>query len=110
MELEALMRRQAIKVITQTEVKRIIYTDDEAESVVLGNGSTLSFNYLICNADPPVVYEKLLGKRSNYSMGLKKWLPDRFVNYSTGTLCIILWNKKTISRHCPSHHLAYGAF
>ena len=94
MELEALMRRQAIKVITQTEVKRIIYTDDKAESVVLGNGSTLSFNYLICNADPPVVYEKLLGKRSNYSMGLKKWLPDRFVNYSMGLYVLFFGTKK----------------
>ena len=94
MELEALMRRQAIEVITQTEVKRIIYTDDKAESVVLGNGSTLSFNYLICNADPPVVYEKLLGKRSNYSMGLKKWLPDRFVNYSMGLYVLFFGTKK----------------
>ena len=93
-ELEALMKRQAIKIITQTEVKKILYTDDKAESVVLENGSTLSFNYLICNADPPVVYEKLLGKRSNYSMGLKRWLPDRFVNYSMGLYVLFFGTKK----------------
>ena len=93
-ELTKLMQRNNIKILTNTEVKKIIYTSNKVKSVIINNDEELYFDHVICNADPPVVYKKLLGLPSNRSMGLKKWFPDRFVNYSMGLFVLFFGTKK----------------
>jgi phytoene desaturase len=93
-ELAKLMQRNKIEILTNTEVKKINYTNNKVQSVIINNDEELYFDHIICNADPPVVYKKLLGFPSNRSMGLKKWFPDRFVNYSMGLYVLFFGTKK----------------
>jgi phytoene desaturase len=93
--LEKLMAEEGIEIIKGQEVTNIISINNKIEGVKLDNKKEISANNVICNADPPAVYEKLLNhskvnslfewkqKRMEYSMGLfvyyfgtKKTYPD----------------------------------
>jgi len=92
---EKLMNEEGIEVIKGQEVTNIISKNSKIEGVKLENQKIINTNNVICNADPPAVYEKLLNqnkvnslfewkqKRMEYSMGLfvyyfgtKKMYPD----------------------------------
>ncbi|NMN67522.1 phytoene desaturase [Candidatus Pelagibacter ubique] len=80
--LEKLMIEEGIEIIKGQEVKNIISKNNKIEGVKLQNQKKINANNVICNADPPAVYEKLLNypktnslfewkqKRMQYSMGL----------------------------------------
>ena len=93
--LEKLMAEEGIEIIKGHEVINIISINNKIEGVKLDNQKEISANNVICNADPPAVYERLLNqskvnslfawkqKRMEYSMGLfvyyfgtKKTYPD----------------------------------
>ena len=92
--LTKLMQRNKIQIMTNTEVKQILYKNNKVCGVIINDGEKLSFDHIICNADPAVAYEKLLGMPKNHSMGFKKWLPDRFVNYSMGLFVLFFGTKQ----------------
>ena len=68
--------------IKGVEVKRIIEENKNIKGVELNNGEKILADNVVCNADPPGVYEKLLNRkkgnlffnwkrnRMDYSMGL----------------------------------------
>lgn len=80
--LEKLMIEENIKIIKGTEVTKINVQKGKIKNVVLKNKMEIEANNVICNADPPAVYETLLNnkktnsifnwkkKRMEYSMGL----------------------------------------
>ena len=81
--LEKLMNEVGVEIIKGHEVKNIILEKKKITGVELDNAQKINANYIVCNADPPGVYENLLnGKKSNsflfnwkkntmeYSMGL----------------------------------------
>ena len=80
--LETLMIEENIKVIKGVEVKKIIEHNKNIKGVELNNGEKILADNVVCNADPPGVYEKLLNQkkgnlffnwkrnRMDYSMGL----------------------------------------
>ena len=80
--LEALMIEENIKVIKGVEAKKIIEDNKNIKGVELNNGEKILADNVVCNADPPGVYEKLLNQkkgnlffnwkrnRMDYSMGL----------------------------------------
>ena len=93
--LEKLMTEEGIEIIKGQEVTNIISINNKIEGVKLDNQKKINANNVICNADPPAVYERLLNqskvnflfewkqKRMEYSMGLfvyyfgtKKTYPD----------------------------------
>jgi len=93
--LEKLMIEEGIEIIKGQEVINIISINNKIEGIKLDNQKEINANNVICNADPPAVYEKLLNqtkvnylfewkqKRMEYSMGLfvyyfgtKKKYPD----------------------------------
>jgi phytoene desaturase len=93
--LEKLMTEEGIEIIKSQEVTNIISINNKIEGVKLDNQKVINANNVICNADPPAVYERLLNqskvdslfewkqKRMEYSMGLfvyyfgtKKKYPD----------------------------------
>jgi phytoene desaturase len=93
--LEKLMIEEGIEIIKGQEVTNIISINNKIDGVKLDNQKLINANNVICNADPPAVYEKLLNqskvdslfawkqKRMEYSMGLfvyyfgtKKTYPD----------------------------------
>ena len=64
--LEKLMNEVGIKIIKGHEVKKIMFDNKKITGVKLDNEESINANYIICNADPPAVYENLLnGNKSN---------------------------------------------
>ncbi len=80
--LEKLMNEENIKIIKNSEVTNINIFNNKIGSVKLNNQQKIEADNIICNADPPSVYEKLIKnkksdtffnwktKRMQYSMGL----------------------------------------
>ncbi len=81
LELKKLMIENGIKIKTNTEVKELVVENNEIIKIITNNEKITEFDIVVCNADPPMVYSKLLKKyklqrpflkekRLLYSMGL----------------------------------------
>ena len=68
--LEKLMKEENIEIIKGSEVIKINSEDGKIKSIKLNNQKELDADNIICNADPPAVYEKLLDKK-NFSSFFK---------------------------------------
>ena len=68
---EKLMNEVDIEIIKGHEVKKIISNDNKITSVQLDNQTIIETNNVICNADPPAVYEKMLNGNKNKSIIFK---------------------------------------
>jgi len=80
--LEKLMKEENIEILKNAEVINIITADNNITGLKLNNGKEIKADNIICNADPPAVYSKLIKtkntnpifnwkiKRMEYSMGL----------------------------------------
>ena len=65
---EKLMKEVGIKIIKGQEVTKIITNKKKITSVQLSNQTIIESNNVICNADPPAVYEKMLnGKKTEWN-------------------------------------------
>ena len=60
---EKLMNEVGIKVIKGNEVIKILSKNNKITSVQLDNQDSIDADNVICNADPPAVYEKLLDEK-----------------------------------------------
>ena len=80
-ELKKLMIENGINIKINTEVTELVIKNNKVSRIVTNNGDITNFDLLVCNADPPMVYSKLLKKyklkrpfkKENkllYSMGL----------------------------------------
>ena len=58
--LTRLMQHHGIKVLTGADVSQINMTNKKVSGVTLDDGSELVSDHVICNADPPVVYQEML--------------------------------------------------
>ena len=64
--LEKLMNEVGIELIKGHEVINIISSNNKIEGVKLDNQKEIEADNVVCNADPPAVYEKLLSKKKIY--------------------------------------------
>jgi phytoene desaturase len=90
--LEKLMIEQEIELIKGHEVTEIISNNGKISGVKLDNQKEIHSNNVICNADPPAVYEKLLSL--NKTSSLFKWKQNR-MQYSMGLFVYYFGTKKT---------------
>jgi phytoene desaturase len=91
---EKLMNEVGIKVIKGNEVIKILSKNNKVTSVQLDNHDNIDADNVICNADPPAVYEKLLDEKNNNSF-LFKWKKKKNGIFY-GTICVLLWNKENL--------------
>ncbi len=103
--LEKLMSEVGIKIIKGREVKKIILDNKKITGVQLDNGENINANYIICNADPPAVYENLLNENKNHSF-LFKWKKNR-MEYSMG-LFVYYFGTKKIYDDIEHHTIKFG--
>jgi len=103
--LEKLMSEVGIKIIKGHEVKKIILDNKKITGVQLDNGENINANYIICNADPPAVYENLLNENKNNSF-LFKWKKNR-MEYSMG-LFVYYFGTKKIYDDIEHHTIKFG--
>ena len=90
--LEKLMIEEGIEIIKGQEVTNIISINNKIEGVKLDNQKEINANNVICNADPPAVYEKLLSQ--NKVNSLFEWKQKR-MEYSMGLFVYYFGTKKT---------------
>ena len=102
---EKLMNEVGIKVIKGNEVKKIISKNTKITGVQLSNDNTINADIVICNADPPAVYEKLLDGNSNNSF-LFNWKIKR-MEYSMG-LFVYYFGTKKIYDNVEHHTIKFG--
>jgi phytoene desaturase len=102
---EKLMNEVGIKVIKGNEVIKIISNNNKITGVQLNNNNIIDADNVICNADPPAVYEKLLDGNSNNSL-LFKWKKKR-MEYSMG-LFVYYFGTKKIYENVEHHTIKFG--
>ena len=88
------MNEEGIKVIKGHEVTKIISDKKKITGVQLNDQTIIKSNNVICNADPPAVYEKMLNGNTNNSF-LFKWKKIEW-NIQWDYLFIILVPKKNM--------------
>ena len=103
--LEKLMNEVGIKIIKGHEVKKINLKDQKITGVELDNQKTIVANYVVCNADPPAVYDNLLNNGKNNSF-LFNWKKNR-MEYSMG-LFVYYFGTKKVYQDIEHHTIKFG--
>ena len=103
--LEKLMNEVGVEIIKGHEVKKIILEKKKITGVELDNAQKINANYIVCNADPPGVYENLLNGKKNNSF-LFNWKKNR-MEYSMGLFVYYFGTKKTYN-DIEHHTIKFG--
>ena len=102
---EKLMNEVGIKIIKGKEVTKIITNNQKISGIQLDDQNIINSQNIICNADPPAVYEKMLnGNRKNSF--LFKWKKNR-MQYSMGLFVYYFGTKKTYD-DVEHHTIKFG--
>ena len=102
--LEKLMMEEGIEIIKGQEVINIVSKNNKIEGIKLDNQKEINANNVICNADPPAVYEKLLNQTKTNS--LFEWKQKR-MEYSMG-LFVYYFGTKKIYPNVEHHTIKFG--
>ena len=102
--LEKLMLEQDIEIIKGNEVKSIIYNNNKIQGVKLDNQKEINTDYVVCNADPPAVYDKLLNQVRNNT--IFNWKRKR-MEYSMG-LFVYYFGTKKVYEKVEHHTIKFG--
>ena len=102
---EKLMNEVGIEIIKKNEVTKIISKDNKITGIKLKDNKNIIADNVICNADPPAVYEKLLNGNNNSSF-LFKWKKNR-MEYSMG-LFVYYFGTKKIYKNVEHHTIKFG--
>ena len=102
---EKLMNEVGIKIIKGREVIKIISDKNRITGIQLDDQTNINTNNVICNADPPAVYEKMLNGKNNSL--LFKWKKNR-MEYSMGLFVYYFGTKKTYD-DVEHHTIKFGS-
>ena len=102
---EKLMNEVGIKILKESEVTKIISKNNKISGVQVNNQTDIDADNVICNADPPAVYEKLLIQNNNNSF-LFNWKKNR-MEYSMG-LFVYYFGTKKIYENVEHHTIKFG--
>ena len=102
---EKLMYEEGIKIIKDREVTKIISNKKKVTGIQLNDQTIIESENVICNADPPAVYEKMLKDNINNSF-LFKWKKNR-MEYSMGLFVYYFGTKKKYE-NVEHHTIKFG--
>ncbi len=102
---EKLMNEVGIKLIKGHEVTKIISDKKKITGIQLDDKSTMECDNVICNADPPGVYDKMLNGNTSSSL-LFKWKKSR-MQYSMGLFVYYFGTKKKYE-NVEHHTIKFG--
>ena len=89
-ELKKLMINNGVNIKTNTEVKEFVLENNKISKIVTNNEEITNFDLVVCNADPPMVYSKLL-----YKYDLKRpFKKEKNLLYSMGLFVLFFGTKK----------------
>ena len=102
--LEKLMLEEKIEILKNSEVTSINFDKNKIKSIIINNHKELEANNVICNADPPSVYEKLIdNKKINTFFNWKK----KRMDYSMG-LFVYYFGTKKVYKEVEHHTIKFG--
>ncbi len=101
--IEKLMLEEGIKILKNSEVTEIITEDRNVKAVKINNSKIINCNYVVCNSDPPNVYQNLIKSKENYSFLFKQKM--KRMNYSMGLFVYYFGSKKKFKN--VAHHTIY---
>ena len=102
--LEKLMEEEKIEIIKGNEAIKIASLGNKITSVKLNNQKEINVDNVICNADPPSVYEKLLENKKVSS--IFEWKKKR-MQYSMGLFVYYFGTKRTYD-NVEHHTIKFG--
>ena len=102
--LEKLMLEQGVEVIKGNEVKSIICKNNKIQGVKLDNQKEINADNVVCNADPPAVYDELLNQVKNNR--IFNWKRKR-MEYSMG-LFVYYFGTKKVYEKVEHHTIKFG--
>ena len=101
--LEKLMNEEGIKIIKNSEVTKLITKNNKIISVEVNNEDNIDADNVICNADPPKVYENLINIKHSKMF---KWKQNR-MDYSMG-LFVYYFGTKKVYNDVAHHTIKFG--
>ncbi len=101
--LEKLMQEENIKIMKSAEVTEIIFENNKVKGVEINNSKKIECDYVICNSDPPNVYQKLIKSKNSYNFLFKQKM--KRMDYSMGLFVYYFGSKKKYND--VAHHTIY---
>ena len=101
--LEKLMNEEGIKIIKNSEVTKLITKKNKIISVEINNEDNIDADNVVCNADPPKVYENLINIKHSTMF---KWKQNR-MDYSMG-LFVYYFGTKKVYDDVAHHTIKFG--
>ena len=101
--LEKLMNEEGVKIKKNSEVTEIITSNKNVKGVKINNSSIIDCDYIVCNSDPPNVYENLIKSQNNYNFLFKQKM--KRMDYSMGLFVYYFGSKKQYKE--VAHHTIY---
>ncbi len=101
--LEKLMEEENIKIMKSSEVTEIISKNKRVEGIKINNSQIIDCDYIICNSDPPNVYQNLIKSKNKYNFLFKQKM--KRMDYSMGLFVYYFGSKKQYKD--VAHHTIY---
>ena len=100
---EKLMVEEKIEILKNSEVTRLITKNKKLINIEINNDYKIETDNVICNADPPGVYENLINSEENLIFDWKQ----RRMDYSMG-LFVYYFGTKKIYKDVAHHTIKFG--
>ena len=101
--LEKLMKEENIKIIKDAEVTEILTENKKVTGVRINESRIINCDYVICNSDPPNVYNNLIKSKKDYNFLFKQKM--KRMDYSMGLFVYYFGSKKKYNN--VAHHTIY---
>ena len=93
--LEKLMIEENIKIIKNAEATEILTENKKIKGIKINNSKIINSDYVICNSDPPNVYNNLIKSKEDYGFLFKQKM--KRMDYSMGLFVYYFGSKKNIA-------------
>ena len=103
--LEKLMLEENIKIIKGAEVTEILTESKKVKGIKINNSKIINSDYIICNSDPPNVYNNLIKSKEDYNFLFKQKM--KRMDYSMGLFVYYFGSKKKYD-HIAHHTIYFG--
>ena len=103
-ELRKLMERHGIEILCNTDVQTITTSGNKVTGIITSSGTEITADRIICNGDPPVIYNELLPQKGR---AMKKAVPEKLTKYSMG-LFVLFFGTKTSYPDIAHHTIWMG--
>ena len=103
--LEKLMSEENIKVLKNSEATEIISENKKIKGVKINNKKIIECDYVVCNSDPPNVYNNLIKSKKNYGFLFNEKI--KRMNYSMGLFVYYFGSKKQY-KDVAHHTICFG--